>query len=116
MDIVYLDFHKAFIIASHKILIDNLMNYGLDEKTVRWIINWHNGWAQRVMISAVKSESSNEQFIPRGSILGAVPFNISVNDLDDGAEHGLSKFETHTKLGGYVLPSRGMSGWRNGLT
>lgn len=33
VDIVYLDVSKAFITASCKILIDKLMNYGLNEKT-----------------------------------------------------------------------------------
>ncbi|KAK4830683.1 hypothetical protein QYF61_012852 [Mycteria americana] len=45
VDIVYPDFSKAFYIVSHKILIEKLMKYGLDEQTVRWIENWLNGHA-----------------------------------------------------------------------
>ncbi|KAM9302494.1 LOW QUALITY PROTEIN: sperm-associated microtubule inner protein 4 [Morus bassanus] len=54
MDIVYLDFSKAFDTVPHKILIKKLMKYGLDEQTE----NWLNGWAQRVMISDIKSSGS----------------------------------------------------------
>ncbi|PKU44163.1 rna-directed dna polymerase from mobile element jockey- hypothetical protein [Limosa lapponica baueri] len=39
VDIVYLDFRKAFNTVSHKTLTEKLMNYGLDDQTVRWIEN-----------------------------------------------------------------------------
>ncbi|KAK4818869.1 hypothetical protein QYF61_021074 [Mycteria americana] len=43
VDIVYLDFCKAFDTVSHKILIKKLLKYGLDEQTVRWTENWLKG-------------------------------------------------------------------------
>lgn len=39
VDIVYMDFHKAFDTFSHKILIDKPLIYRLDEQTVRWVEN-----------------------------------------------------------------------------
>jgi len=45
VNIVYLDFSKAFDTVSQKILIDKLLTYMLDEETVRWIENWLNGQA-----------------------------------------------------------------------
>jgi len=33
VDIVYLDFSKAFNTLSHKMLLENLMKYGLDEQS-----------------------------------------------------------------------------------
>jgi len=42
MDVVYLDFSKAFDMVSHNILLGKLRKYGLDEWSVRWIENWLN--------------------------------------------------------------------------
>jgi len=37
VDVVYLDFSKAFDIVFHNILIGKLRKYGLGEWTVRWV-------------------------------------------------------------------------------
>ncbi|KAJ7404799.1 rna-directed dna polymerase from mobile element jockey-like [Willisornis vidua] len=51
VDIVCLDFIKAFDTVPHNILIGRLRKYGLDEWTVRWIENWLNSRSQRVVSS-----------------------------------------------------------------
>jgi len=43
MDVVYLDFSKAFDTVSPNILLGKLRKCGLDEWSVRWIENWLNG-------------------------------------------------------------------------
>ncbi|KAJ7415165.1 RNA-directed DNA polymerase from mobile element jockey-like protein [Pitangus sulphuratus] len=55
VDVVYFNFGKAFDTVSRNIPIDKLRKCGLDEWTVRWIKNWLNGRAQRVMISKIES-------------------------------------------------------------
>jgi len=55
VDVVYLDFSKAFNPISHNILIAKLAKCGLDEWTVRWIENWLNGRTQRVVIKSAES-------------------------------------------------------------
>jgi len=55
VDVVYLDFSKAFVTVSHNILLGKLRKCGLDERTVRWIENWLNGRTQRVVISGTES-------------------------------------------------------------
>jgi len=55
VDVVYLDFSKAFETVSHNILIGKLRKCGLDEWTLRWIEKWLNGRAQRVFISDAES-------------------------------------------------------------
>ena len=48
VDVVYLDFSKAFDTVSHNILVDKLRIYWIDECTVRWTENWLIHRAQRV--------------------------------------------------------------------
>ena len=55
VDVVYLDFSKAFDTVSHNILVMKLRKCGIDEWTVRWIENWLTGRAQRAVISGMES-------------------------------------------------------------
>ena len=55
MDVVYLDFSKAFDTVSHNILTGKLKNCGLDGRAVMWIENWLNGRGQKVVISGTES-------------------------------------------------------------
>ena len=54
-DVVYLDFSKAFDTVSHSILLQKMAARGLDRYTSGWVRNWLEGWAQRVVVSGVKS-------------------------------------------------------------
>ena len=55
VDVVYLDFSKAFDAVSHSILLQKLAVCGLDRYTLGWVRNWLEGWAQRVVVNGVKS-------------------------------------------------------------
>ncbi|RMB99812.1 hypothetical protein DUI87_23589 [Hirundo rustica rustica] len=46
VDVVYLDFSKAFDTVSHSTLLDKLEARGLDRSTLHWIRNWLHGRAR----------------------------------------------------------------------
>lgn len=98
IDVIYLDFWKAFDTVPHRRLLKKLEGYGIEGDLLHWIKAFLVG-TQQVMVNDAKSKpTSVDSGIPQGSVLGPLLFVIYINDiLDDIKSSGLL-FADDTKI------------------
>jgi hypothetical protein len=100
VDLVYLDFCKAFDKVPHCRLGKKLESHGIDGNVRNWIINWLRHRRQRVCVDGECSDWEEvSSGVPQGSVLGPVLFLIYINDLDEGIISKIGKFADDSKLG-----------------
>jgi len=101
MDVVYLDYAKAFDSVVHNKLIAKLDRYGINVVLLQWIANFLNGRCQYVRIgNSCSSVSSVISGVPQGSVLGPVLFILYTNDICELIPDGVTAklFADDTKL------------------
>ncbi|CAM4648684.1 unnamed protein product [Caretta caretta] len=99
VDIVYLDFQKAFDKVPHQRVLCKLSCHGIRGKILSWIGNWLKDREQRVGINGKFSEWRGvTRGVPQGSVLGLILFNLFINDLEKGVNSEVAKFAADTKL------------------
>ena len=77
VDVVLLDFSKAFDIVSHDVLIHKLRQVGVGEVLLGWICSFLVGRSMRVAVDGSCSESWEVvSGVPQSSVLGPVLFLI----------------------------------------
>ena len=99
VDIIYLDFKKAFDKVPHQRLLLKLKAHGIGNSMINWIEKWLIDRRQRVVVDGeVSNWKSVLSGVPQGSVLGPILFSIYVNDLDDDITSKVLKFADDTKV------------------
>ena len=98
VDMVYLDFSKAFDSVSHKLLLHKLCSFGFHSSLLKWFEAYLIGRRQRVVVDGVNSD-----WLPvvsgvlQGSILGPLLFVLYINDLPSVAQTTIALFADDAK-------------------
>ena len=102
MDILYLDFAKAFDKVPHRRLVEKVKAHSIQGKVLNWIRSWLSNRKQRTVLNGEASEwGAVHSGVPQGSVLGPLAFVLFINDIDEAANNIsiMNKFADDTKCG-----------------
>ena len=99
VDIIYLDYAKAFDTVPHCRLIKQIETFGITGKVLSWIQAFLTNRQQKVLVNGAESSWAHvKSGIPQGSILGPVLFTLFVNDIPDQIKTYISLYADDTKI------------------
>ena len=99
VDVIYLDFKKAFDKVPHQRLILKLKSHGMGNSVINWIEQWLTDRKQRVVVDGeVSSWKSVLSGVPQGSVLGPILLLVYINYFEEGVIGSILKCADDTKL------------------
>jgi hypothetical protein len=93
VDMLILDFSKAFDTVAHRRLLTKLEHYGIRGEVLHWLESWLTTRHQRVVVDGENSEEvAVSSGVPQGTVLGPLMFLIYVNDIGNEVRSNLRLF------------------------
>ena len=101
VDVIYLDFAKAFDKVDHAIVLSKLSLLGIKGKLLDWIKSFLTDRTQYVVVNGFLSDPCKViSGVPQGSVLGPLLFLVLIGDIDaDINSSFLSSFADDTRVG-----------------
>ena len=101
VDIIYLDFAKAFDKLDFNITLKKLKHLGITGKIGKWIHSFLTNRTQSVVVNGEQSSPAPViSGVPQGSVIGPLLFLVLIGDIDKDVSHAfLSSFADDTRIG-----------------
>ena len=101
VDVLYLDYCKAFDTVPHQRLIKQIGSFGVEGEALQLIEAFLSGRQQKVVANGCSSEwKPVRSGVPQGSVLGPVLFSWFVNDIPSLLDNRVTMYADDTKLHG----------------
>ena len=93
MDVVILNFSKAFDTVPHDKLLYKMERYGIQGSTLKWLSSFLKDRTMKVVVEGEESKSVKvESGVPQGTVLGPLMFLCHINDLPDSVQSQVRLF------------------------
>lgn len=99
VDLILLDFSKAFDKVNHEKVLQKIHLYGIRGQTLKWIKSFLDNRTQSVVLNGHSSEPIPvSSGVPQGSVLGPLLFLAYINDLPDNLNSKVRLFADDTAI------------------